>query len=133
MKGVTVRKVSPAKEGDPRGRTWEWAKGVETRQITIYERTAGTGDFGAHFHKGEDPSKNPERFFLAAGKIRAVFEDLDGGREEVVIEVGNEIAIAPRILHTLTALEDVILIERRVTVFDKEHPDTYPATEFRAA
>lgn len=130
MEGVRIRIVPSAKKDDPCGRTWEWAKGVCTLQITVYERKEGV-TFGAHFHKGDDPSKNPERFFLAAGEIWAFFEDLNGNCERLVIKPGSEITIAPWILHTMTPLEDVILIEQRVTIFDREHSDTYAEAEFR--
>ena len=62
--GFEVSKIAPADPNDPRGMTYGWKLNEERqiKQITILERRKGH-KFGGHYHRGDDPSKNPEKFF----------------------------------------------------------------------
>lgn len=118
--------LQPANLSNDRGRrTWEW-KISDGRQITVYSRRAGEV-FGMHFHKGEDPSKNPERFLLLSGRVRVRFSS--GKKKSVKILDANlnpvELIIYPNVLHEFTAETDCLYIEYRLTHFDPNSPDTY--------
>jgi dTDP-4-dehydrorhamnose 3,5-epimerase-like enzyme len=124
MKKVIIRTV-PAIENE-KGRTIEWCRGLPGQQVSVYYRKKGQ-QFAHHFHKGEDPAKNPERFFLIAGKVEISFFDPDTQeKEKQIIEAGEEMLIYPQVHHEAKALEDSIFIEYRETVFDPNRSDTYP-------
>ena len=134
--GFTVKRLVPANPNNDRGkRTWEW-KLPDGRQITIYRRRKGE-KFAAHFHKGEDPTKNPERFVLLEGRMWMDFEDVDGNRKETVLDAKKgkkqpELTVEVGVLHTAIALTNCLYIEYRRQYFDPGNPDTYPAEAFTA-
>ncbi len=121
-KGFRKRRQRPVNPSDLRGPIFEW-KIPDGRQITVCVRKKGTK--GGHFHKGEDPSKDPERIFVAEGKMEIVLS-----REEkttrIVLKQGDSIDIYPFIRHSFTFLEDTIVLEYRANYFDKNRSDTYP-------
>lgn len=130
FKGIIIRKIAPVDPNDLRGPTFEWCKGQPGLQISVFERKAGVS-FGGHYHKGEDKSKNPERFFLIKGKEKVIAENgLKNQKLDISIEGPTEIIISPNILHTFKAITDVIFLEYRETTFDKSKPDTYPADTY---
>lgn len=126
MNGVTVRKIDSATSNDSRGAIYEW-KHEDGRQITVCVRKAGIKS-GGHYHKGEDPSKNPEKLFVTLGKAKIKLKGLCPGAviEEKLLEGGDMVIILPNIAHQLEILEDAIILEYRITHFDKSKPDTYP-------
>ena len=63
MEGIQINRIISSDFADPRGPTYEWCKGLLGQQVTIFYRNAGI-IAGNHYHKGNDPSKNPEFFFL---------------------------------------------------------------------
>lgn len=107
--------------------TWEW-KFPDGHQITFYQRPAGTL-FGGHFHKGDDPSKNPERLLVLSGRFAIDFKlSKDGPWISEVIDASNgpvELIVYPNVLHRLVAEKDTWYIEYRVTHFNPSKPDTY--------
>mgnify|MGYP001600946164 CR=1 FL=1 len=124
MDGVKIDRLEPVDPKDWRGPTREW-KFPDGHQITVFERKKGT-KFGMHYHKGEDPSKNPERFYLVRGCMKATFTSRNSEeREEHVVEAGQMFEIHPNVYHAMEAIEDCVFIEYRVTHFDREKPDTY--------
>ena len=109
---------------DPRGPLFEW-KLPENRQVTVCVREEGVE--GGHYHKGEDPSKNPERIFIAAGRVRVTLFDERGNEiRRFILTRGFSLDIRAGIRHHFKFLERTIILEYRVTHFDPEHPDTYP-------
>jgi oxalate decarboxylase/phosphoglucose isomerase-like protein (cupin superfamily) len=124
MVEVKITRVEQANLNDPRGPIYEWCKGLPGMQLTIYERKKGIS-LGNHYHKGEDPSKNPEILFLAKGEFKLVAYDKQGRRFEADVQEGQEIKISPYVLHALKTLTDIILLEYRSNIFNKEKPDTY--------
>ena len=132
MKGVNITAIEPAAQND-KGTTLEWRTDHGAgSQITIYRRHRQQ-DFGGHFHQGDDPSKNPEILFLLAGRLRLTVENTAGDREEFTIEENQQVVIEAGIAHWLQALTDqVTILEWRVTPFNREQPDTYPADQWPA-
>lgn len=125
--------INPANPDNERGkRTWEW-KQADGRQITVYKRNKGES-FAAHFHRGDDPAKNPELFLLIHGKMRAIFTEPSGLRKTVWLDATQgkpvELVIQPFVLHEMKAVTDCTYIEYRPRYFNPEHPDTYPAEGF---
>lgn len=108
--------------GDSRGAIFEW-KLPDNHQITVCVRRKGVK--GGHFHRGEDPSKNPERIFVAEGKMEIVVSWEDK-TERIVLNQGDSMEIYPFVRHSFTFLEDTIVLEYRVNYFDKGRSDTYP-------
>jgi dTDP-4-dehydrorhamnose 3,5-epimerase-like enzyme len=120
---VIAKYLQPVNTEDTRGDTLEW-KFKDGRQITIYKRKKGV-EFGYHYHKGDDPSKNPEHLMIVAGEISATFVRPDGYAANASYQAGQTFTIYPGVVHKMTALEDTIIIEYRITHFDPQHPDTY--------
>lgn len=127
-----VQVLKPRHPETPKGsRTWEWLL-PDGRQTTIYKRLDGE-EAGSHFHKGEDPSKNPEFFLLISGNI--VFEFIDESGETYKTELSAEngpveLVIYPNILHRAFPLTDCVFIEYRITRFDPKKPDTFGPEHF---
>ncbi|MDP3726343.1 MAG: hypothetical protein Q8R36_04065 [bacterium] len=133
MGAVAVRMLRSVDEKTPKGRnTWEWHTSDNGRQITVYRRFAGELA-GSHFHKGEDPSKNPEYFLLISGIVEFESVDVLGNYEQIVLSAHNgpvELVIQPNVLHRMRIVADCCFIEDRVTRFNPEKPDTFPPSEF---
>ena len=133
MRGILVVHAPPVGFLDHRQRnTWELLHHVGgIRQTTVYRRRAGDHS-SVHFHKGKDPSKNPEEFYLFAG--RAQFRFWNGVEAEAVLLDASrgpvKLQIWPGILHFMEAVSDCLYVEVRRTRFDRSHPDTYPACDF---
>ncbi len=107
-----------------------WCSQLPGMQVTLYYRNKGD-PCGAHFHKGDDPSKNPERFLPLAGKM--YFMAFDGKETaEFALQPKKELIIPPNIFHLLIIEEDSVFAEYRTTVFDKDHSDTYPQDKFES-
>ena len=125
--------LHPRHPETPKGsRTWEWLVPDGKRQITVYKRLDGE-IAGEHFHKGEDPSKNPEYFLLVSGKIRFEFINESGTLHQVELSAENgpvELIIYPFALHRATPLTDCCFIEYRKTIFDPEKSDTFGPEHF---
>jgi len=122
MNGLKTSTVAPV-SSDQRGSIFEW-KLPDHIQVTICVRKAGVQS-GGHYHKGTDPSKNPERLFIAAGRVKLTCVDSEGRKEEKILGSGSRIIIYPDIKHYLEILEDAVILEYRITHFDKKNPDTF--------
>ena len=123
-----VNELTPVNLGDKRGPTYNWTL-PDGRSIVLFFRKKGS-ILGNHYHKGEDPSKNPERFFLAMGKLKGKFRGPDGKEKEKTLEVkfgeqALELTIYPFAWHSFEVLEDTLLVESRITPFDPDKPDVY--------
>lgn len=118
-----IKRISPVDPNDVRGLLRQW-KFPDGRQITVCVRRAGTKT-GGHFHSGKDPSKSPERLFIARGRAILRVNRKTQQIERTVGE-GDEITIYPGAVHQLIITKDAIILEYRVTHFDKKHPDTTP-------
>lgn len=125
-RGFSVIKTNCPAPDDSRGRLWQW-KFEDGRQITVCERKAGS-IAGCHVHYGDDESKNPERLFFARGKAKVTFlvkgPDNTERKEEITVEAGDSITIQPHTQHKIEVLEDAVILEYRITHFDKHNPDT---------
>lgn len=122
MKNIIIRTIPPITT--EKGTTYEWCKNLPGKQVSIYFRKKGT-KFANHFHKGDDPSKNPERFFLISGQVEIICE-INGSKKSFLVNPGEEMLIYPYTKHWAKALKDSIFIEYRETPFDPSHSDTYP-------
>ena len=132
MDGYKIKKIEPANDSNPRGkRTWEWHL-TNGKQISAMRRLKGEV-FGNHFHKGDDPSKNPEFILFLDGKAIIEFLDKNGKYSSEQIDAASgplEIVIEPWVLHRLIGETDVLYIESRLSRFNPDSPDTYSAEEF---
>ncbi len=134
--GFCIEYIPPANSENERGkRTWEYKAGSGA-QVSIYFRKKRE-PFAAHFHKGKDPAKNPERFILLFGKVRVKFEDKSGKQSKIILDAGEpqnprpvKLVIRPFILHWMLAETNCMYIEYRPSHFDPENSDTYPTEEF---
>ena len=123
-----VKELAPANLMDKRGPVYNWTI-PDGRTVVLFFRKKGS-ILGGHFHKGKDPSKNPERFFIATGKLKGKFLDPDGKEKEEILEIKSgecalELTIFPFVWHSFEVLEDTLLIELRINPFDPEKSDTY--------
>ena len=124
--GFKIEKLPVCNPKDKKGETREW-KFKDGHQITVYKRKAGV-QFGGHFHYGQDPSKNPEHLLVIHGKVKLLIEPQPGEFPiEKILEAGDAITIKPWLIHEAEAIEDTVMIEYRITHFNKKHPDTLKA------
>ncbi len=129
MDGVSFRQIEPVNADDPKGLTYEWCKGIPGMQVTCCLRNAGKIS-GNHYHRGDDPSKNPERMLILSGSCDLITCD---GTQTVVHFLRQpplEIIIQPSILHAFLPKENINFLEYRATVFNPENNDTFPAESF---
>ena len=131
--GVEIEQLEDVSQsGDKRGPVFEWKNFTDrkTVQLTSYFRKNGS-IFGNHFHKGTDPSKNPEFFFLVSGEAELwAWNKFTKEEAKVRLKPGMILTIWPHVLHKSTALTDIVYVEPRITVFDKNNSDTFPAEEY---
>lgn len=125
IEGLEVEHLEPVASSE-RGQVYEIFRGETARQISIFVREAGEVA-GQHYHKGNDPAKDPEKFLVLDGNglLKARNSSLD---EEISVQVGEytKIEIYPEIEHAIYPKEDMVFLEYRRTEFDEENPDTYP-------
>lgn len=132
--GVLIQKLTPANPANDRGkRTFEIRFPSPLVQETIYQRYANE-HFGGHFHKGDDPSKNPEVFVLLSGRMEFCFKDKFHNERKELLDTSDGVPvmliITPYIFHSARAINPVIYVEYRETYFDPAHPDCYPIDDF---
>ncbi len=132
MHGIAIQKITTVNPADQRGATFELWKGLDGKQVTLYRREAGSV-FGNHFHKGLDPAKDPEYFFLLSGEAR-LYAKNGLTNEEIDLVVGPEysFSIAKNIWHRFEALTDVVFLEYRNEVFDPAESDCFPESEYES-
>ncbi len=130
MKGLTVTTIHSVSGTDSRGETFELFKGLSGQQVTLYRRRAGSS-FGNHFHKGLDPSKDPEYFFLIEGQARVTARNgITGEKFSEIINPHEFIIIEKNIFHSFEALSDVLFLEYRSTVFNPSESDCFSEEEY---
>jgi len=132
---VTITTLASASGSNERGRTtWEF-KMPSGMQLTTYFRKRGT-ESGHHFHKGEDPSKNPEFIIIFLGEIIFHSEEVSGKtsqqRIQVVLgEAPKVIRVEPHLFHHIEYVADTLYAEPRSTHFDPQQPDTFDRDEWK--
>lgn len=130
MLGWKVEHISEANPKDGRGPTFnfKFPKPKPLAQITAFKRWPGQ-EFGGHFHKGDDPSKNPEIMHIISGSMHINFTSPAGLTSEAIFGPGDVVTIFPDTKHKARTVgsEPVIFIDARLTAFDPQNPDTYPS------
>ena len=130
MKGVSIRQIEPVDMHDPKGLTYELFKGIHGMQVTYCTRNVGK-IFGDHYHRGDDPSKNPERVVLLSGSC--AFIACNGVETEIhfLNQTPLEIIIQPSVIHAFFPRENISFIEYRSTVYNHENNDTFTFGTFK--
>ena len=118
----TNREIPGAKRwNEDRGEFVQVAYQEEMRHLAAFEIKKGFSR-GNHYHE-----KKEEIFYIFAGRIRAIFLDMDRmEREERVLEKGDRLRLKPRCGHIFIALEDTLVVEYSPQVFDPA--DNYQIT-----
>jgi dTDP-4-dehydrorhamnose 3,5-epimerase-like enzyme len=129
MKGLKIEKATSVSLGDVRGGTFELFKGMPGRQVTLYKRKKGAS-FANHFHKGIDPSKDPELFFVVSGKVTLFAKNKHGEEFECTVEDLTFLTIDKNVYHEFVALTDVVFLEYRCTQFDSDNSDCFSKEEY---
>lgn len=128
---MNIREIPPANPANEKGKRTFEIKFRNGHQITYCLRKARE-EVGKHFHKGSDPSKNPEVSILLSGTIHLFLCYPNGHKQERVITANlgpTIIEIEPLVGHTFICLTDCVFVEYRVTHFDPAHTDCYPLSE----
>ena len=127
FEGIRIEKVDPiVTEG---GNTYELFKGLPGLQLTVCEREDRTL-MGSHYHKGEDPAKDPELTYVVSGRVRIHATNLEAAEFDREVGPGHVIEIDKGVFHMFEAIGDVVLLEYRSTVFDSEKSDAYSAESY---
>jgi dTDP-4-dehydrorhamnose 3,5-epimerase-like enzyme len=111
-----TRETAGAKRWDEeRGEFVQVAYQEEMRHLAVFEIRKGFSR-GNHFHE-----KKEEIFYIFAGKIRAIFTDMDTlQKEERILEKGDRLRLKPRCGHIFLAMEDTLVVEYSPQDFDPE-------------
>ncbi len=121
MEKVIIETIPETKDLDGVKR-WEEEKGEfaqicygeEARHIAYFSLKSGVWR-GSHYHE-----KKEETFYVVAGRIRAVFVDLDTNqREERLLFKGVRLRISPRCWHIFYGIDDASVVEYSPQVYDK--------------
>jgi dTDP-4-dehydrorhamnose 3,5-epimerase-like enzyme len=114
----TKEKVGAKRWKEERGEFAQISYKEEIRHLALFEIRKGFSR-GNHYHEVKE-----EIFYVASGKMRALFLDMDNlQREEVVLEMGDKIRIKPRCAHIFHGSEDTLVVEFSPQIFDPQ--DSY--------
>jgi dTDP-4-dehydrorhamnose 3,5-epimerase-like enzyme len=114
----TKEKVGAKRWEEERGEFVQISYKEEMRHLALFEIKNGFSR-GNHYHEVKE-----EIFYVARGKMRALFLDMDNlQQEESMLEVGDKIRIKPRCAHLFYGLEDTLVVEYSPQVFDPQ--DSY--------
>lgn len=127
VKDIKIDKVE--NKGDDKGPVFNFNLFGQRTFVTAYSRHAGLETNG-HFHKGDDPSRDPEIIYLVAGKIQFDFEDLEGNKSRETLYPGEVITIPKLIFHKYHILSSSAFFESRISEYDPQNPDTYSYDDF---
>jgi hypothetical protein len=130
--GFTIRALKPANPKNARGkRTWEY-KMSNGSQISFYSRLKGE-KLGNHFHKGKNPSKNPEIIIFTSGIVQLKLIYLSGKQKTIIINATKspqKLLLSPYILHLFEVKTNCTYVEYKPTWFNKKSLDTFSEAEF---
>lgn len=109
MMKLKIKSIQPLSSNE-KGST-STLEGGQTQGYILAYRKAGSVS-GNHWHEGYSKGKNPERIILVEGSFLLQAKDLDTMETYLhTVTAPCEVLIYPRLLHTLTALQDCIFIE----------------------
>jgi len=126
MDGVIISKIEPMPGSTPIKTTF--LIGVLPGQVEEMFCIRVKGFTSCHVHGGKDKSKKPETVRVIMGRVRFTFQSIaTNNTESCIVDGGTTITIDPLIIHKTEVLEDAVIVEPRVTRFNKDAADTrYP-------
>ncbi|MFH1590910.1 MAG: hypothetical protein ABIC95_03195 [archaeon] len=128
--GVRISDPTPANPDDDRGPVYELYQGIPGQQLSVLVRKEGVV-FGDHFHRGKDPSKDPEYFYFVSGTaVLSAFDRKTKTRMTAKIGPHTLVEIDPFIFHRFEAETDVVFIEYRRSLYDPADPDDGTVEEY---
>lgn len=120
-KKLDIRAISLLSEND-KGATYTLGGGNPEGYLLAFRNKGSVS--GNHWHEGKSAGKNPERIILVKGAFSLYAKDLDTAEAFTQrIDAPAEVLIYPRLLHTLTALEDCAFLE--CNSLEEHKADTY--------
>lgn len=128
---MAITYIPPANPGNPKGQRTFQIQFLDGHQLTACMRFSGE-KVGDHFHKGEDPSKDPEQTILLSGVVKCITQKPGGEKIEIIIDAKGGpvlVEIGPMVWHVFECQTDCVFVERRVTHFDPARSDCYPFSE----
>ena len=110
-----AKEVEGAKRWDEeKGEFAQICYGEEARHIAFFRIRSGSWR-GKHYHE-----KKEEIFYVASGRMRAVFVDIDSGqKEEYVLTKGQRLRVSPRCWHVFYGMEEASVVEYSPQAYDK--------------
>ena len=117
MNGVELIRHSP-RQSDERGSVFAYIPQKRLAELLLLHRKKGSVS-GNHYHKGSDPTRNPEIQYLISGKFTLSVKDMRTNETgSFTIEPNTELRIAPMIAHKLVAEEDSTILEFHCEISD---------------
>ena len=123
--GVGAMKIHDAeyRVQDERGVFLQLITG-EWRQVNVLQIRKGHRR-GGHYHK-----HTRETFYLVAGTVQLDLVDLESGQKDSYrFTTGDCFSIEPFEVHTITALEDALMVAALTRKFSPDFPDLFPWKE----
>ncbi|NIO44130.1 MAG: hypothetical protein GTN36_01050 [Candidatus Aenigmarchaeota archaeon] len=107
MKGFRVKKAKSKKAGT--NEIFTCFEGIENYGVRVFHRGANE-KAGEEYHTGDNPSKNPERFYIANGRIEF---NVSNGKEDErrEVEKGMVVEIDPYVWHATRTLSETIYLK----------------------
>lgn len=91
-------------------------------EVPVFYRETGSNPEG-HFHKGIDPSCNPQIVYVLKGSMEFTCIDPSGNEEVVAVKELYGIEIPKLVYHKYKALEYTIFCEPRLEKYDTNNID----------
>lgn len=91
-------------------------------ELPVFYRSKGANPEG-HFHKGTDPSYDPQYIYVIKGSLEITCIDPNGDQKVLVLEERDMVVIPKMVYHKYLALEDTIFLEPRFEKYDINNVD----------
>ena len=119
---VTDERIPVRRVIQPRGELAMIEDGRQFRHLTYFTLKKG----GAFFRGGHYHLEKLEHFYLAEGRLRITFVDLDSGESSnLEVPTGARVTIEPRCAHRFDAIEEARVIEYFDSVHDPNDDHRY--------
>lgn len=126
MERLTIEYLPETKEiegakrwAEPKGEFVQISYREDIGHLALFELNKGFTR-GGHYHEKKD-----ETFYVAAGRVHAVFYDIDTKeRAEKMLDRGCKVKVLPRLAHIFTGVDDALVVEYSSRYYDKN--DGFP-------
>jgi len=124
---VTDERIPVRRIIQPRGELALIEDGRQFRHLSYFTLKKGKEFFrGGHYHL-----QKLEHCYIAEGRLRITYIDLDGGESSnIEVAAGDRVTILPRCAHRFDAIDEARVIEYFESIHDPNDDYRYEALQF---